>query len=106
MTIKGILKNTEVVIVNDLNEWAEGFEKMDRTVGRDVIGETIVSTVFLGIDHGWGNNCPLWFETMVFGGPLDGETDRYETHAQALNGHVEMVERVKKEQGITSHKDS
>ena len=30
------------------------------------MGPLHVSTVFLGIDHGWGDK-PRWFETMIFG---------------------------------------
>ncbi len=30
----------------------------------------VVSTVFLGIDHGWGDE-PMFFETMVFEGKYD-----------------------------------
>ena len=32
---------------------------------------------------------------MVFGGPLNGEQERYETRAQAEAGHRMWVERVK-----------
>lgn len=54
-----------------------------------------VSTIFLGLDHSWGNSQPLLFETMVFGGPLDQEQDRYSTWEEAESGHKTMVERVK-----------
>lgn len=54
-----------------------------------------VSTVFLGMDHGWGISAePVLWETMVFGGELDGEMSRYSSFDDALEGHHEMVERV------------
>jgi len=56
-----------------------------------------VSTVFCGIDQtfGIGDRPPEWFETLVRGGPLSWEIERYETIEQARKGHAAMVERVK-----------
>ncbi len=54
-----------------------------------------VSTVFLGINHSHVVGEYLWFETMVFGGKLDGEQMRYETWKQAEAGHKKMKRRVK-----------
>ena len=52
-----------------------------------------VSTVYLGLNHGWGDVLQI-FETMVFGdGPMDQECVRYATREQALAGHVEMIKR-------------
>lgn len=67
----------------------------DRHVGNDTIGDVEVSTVFLGIDHSFGSGPPLLFETMVFGGELDQEQERYSTEAEAAAGHRAMVERVR-----------
>ena len=53
-----------------------------------------VSTVFLLIDHSFDDGLPLLFETMVFGGELDGELDRYGTWDEAVDGHNAMVKRV------------
>ena len=50
--------------------------------------------VFLGLDHSFGSGPPLLFETMVFGGPLDEEMDRYTTWDEAEAGHKAMVKRV------------
>jgi hypothetical protein len=64
-----------------------------RLVGDFTRQETRVSTVFLVINHGFhGEN--KWFETMVFGGDLDGEQDRYTTWEEAEHGHAAMVARV------------
>ncbi len=87
--------NGEPVPCADALEWARWFEKADRNVARDRMGVAKVSTVFLGVDHGWGDGRVLLYETMVFGGPLDGEQSRYTTRDEALSGHAETVERVR-----------
>lgn len=72
------------------SKWSQGY------VGNTHIGGDVhVSTVFLVFDHGFGSEPPLVFETMVFGGPLDQEQDRYSTWEQAEAGHREMVKRVR-----------
>lgn len=63
------------------------------------IGAVDVSTVFLGLDHQFGEGPPLLFETMVFGGPLDEEQRRYTTWAEAEAGHAEMVAHVEQTGG-------
>lgn len=52
-----------------------------------------ISTVWLGINHNhWREGAPIIFETMLFGwAPLDGWTARYETEADAVFGHNEIV---------------
>lgn len=45
-----------------------------------------VSTVWLGMDHGFGCE-PLIFETMIFGGPHDVYQERYATLEEAKAGH-------------------
>jgi hypothetical protein len=76
---------------------AAGFKRAfaDNRIAKDTIGDVEVSTIFLGIDHSFGSGPPLLFETMVFGGELDDEQERYSTEAQALAGHAAMVARVK-----------
>jgi hypothetical protein len=50
----------------DLWTWAIWFEKADRQVAETFAGDLWVSTVFLAIDHSWGNGPPILWETMVF----------------------------------------
>ena len=57
-------------------------------------GGVEVSTVRLPIDHGWRGTGPLWYETLVFGGPRAGEMERYATRGEAVKGHARMVARV------------
>ena len=91
-----ILKNKKAVIVKDVLEWAKQFELQNRIVAKDKIKKISISTVFLGIDHGFGSIRPLLFETMVFGGELDQEMVRYTTWQEAEAGHKVMVKRVKR----------
>lgn len=68
----------------------------ERRVGRDQIGPFLVSTVFLGIDHGHGAGAPLFFETMIFGPLGDVYCDRRSTWAEAEEEHARGV-RIAKE---------
>lgn len=73
----------------DLMTWAKAFEKSDRTVAKSEKGGVKVSTVFLGLDHQYGEGPPLIFETMIFGGEHDQYQDRHSTWEQAEAGHLE-----------------
>lgn len=90
-----ILENKKVVAAD-----LETFERFmldfsNKVVAKTSLGEVEVSTVFLGIDHGFLGHGKLFFETMVFGGPEDGEMERYTTYEQAELGHKRMVEKIK-----------
>lgn len=73
-------------------------ENLDRKIIEQtrIPGDVLVSTVFLGIDHGFGFGwddvpAPVLWETMIFGGPHDMYQKRYVSHAQAVEGHGEAV---------------
>ena len=91
-----ILRGKEPVACDDMHEWGRFFQNAEarRVAYDEVAPEITVSTVFLGLDHQYGQGPPLLFETMVFGGPLDQEQDRYSTWDEAERGHKEMIERV------------
>lgn len=88
---------------DDLMEWGRFMGNIDRRrVAQDMdegdeSGVRVrVSTVFLGLDHNFfGDGPPVLWETLVFGGVLDGEMDRYTSVRAALEGHWEMCERVR-----------
>ena len=94
-----ILDGHSAIECNDILEWSKWFEAnmKNHHVADEKIGDARVSTVFLGIDHSFGDGPPLLFETMVFGGPLDQEQYRCTTWEQAELMHAEMVGRVKHE---------
>lgn len=92
-----ILDGDELVPAPDVREWGAWFEQnhLLRRVDATEIGDARVSTVFLGLDHSFGDGPPEVFETMVFGGVLDQECVRYATKAEAIAGHAAMCARVK-----------
>jgi len=95
---KYILKDKKPVIEDNLLKWGDWFEKAERSVATDTIGDVTISTVFLGLDHGFGSrNNPVLFETMIFGGIHDQYQERYCTWDQAEEGHKVAVDIVKKE---------
>lgn len=57
-----------------------------------------MSTVFLGLNHQYGDGPPLIFESMSFDDSdtddEDQRQDRYATEAQALTGHRRMVAEI------------
>ena len=80
----------------DAAKWGQWFETANRSVARDKIGDVVISTVFLGLNHAFVGGPPILWETMVFGGPMDQEDDRCSgSREQAETMHNEMVERVR-----------
>ena len=79
--------------VDDVLVWADWFKTAERRVALDYVGKSRVSTVFLGIDHGFAG-APLLFETMIFDddeSKLDLACWRYSTRAEALAGHADAL---------------
>lgn len=82
--------------------WAEWLAQMEgvktRRVALDRFGNWSVSTVFLGLDHGFGG-APQLFETMIFApdkaSPFNYDCRRWATRAEAVAGHAETVEMIK-----------
>lgn len=79
----------------DALTWIKLFdEKGYKRVGYVEKGGISVSTVWLGLDHGFSDEIHLIFETMVFG-LADGSQpqERYWTLEEAQKGHEEMVKK-------------
>jgi hypothetical protein len=75
----------------DFMTWAEWFKAGDKT--RVVLQDhptrdVLVSTVFLSLDHQWGQGPPVLWETMIFGGPFSQFQERYTSRLDALRGHA------------------
>ncbi len=82
---------------SSLSEWAAAYGDGDpdaRVIARAIIGDVHISTVFLSVDHNFGGGQPILYESMVFGGQLNHEQQRYHTRAEALAGHLALVQRV------------
>ena len=77
---------------NDITEWGQWFEKKDCHVNNTYLPNHVqVSTVFLGLDHSFGGDTPLLFETMILGGKHDQYQERYATWEEAEKGHKRAV---------------
>ncbi len=88
--------------ISDMFVWGKLFRDHEyKRVGLDVLSGYRISTVWMGLDHGYPPGPPLIFETMVFregeGDPirLDMEMMRYSTLVDAERGHKRMVELVR-----------
>ena len=80
------------VVEPNFDRWAEWFaDNFVRRIDRTQVDDADVSTVFLGVDHQWGDGPPLLFETMIFGGRYDGHQWRWSTRQAAIDGHTAVV---------------
>lgn len=82
----------------ELLEWAKLLENKDyKVINQEVLPDgKWVSTVWLGLDHQFGEGKPLIFETMVFpkeGDYIELDLDRYSTLEEAKLGHKKMVKK-------------
>lgn len=82
----------------DMWEYAMKHQQVTH-VAKDVLeidGVSVrVSTVFLGLNHAWGEDMPpILFETMIFGGEHDQYQERYNTWDEAVEGHKRAMELV------------
>lgn len=92
-----VLDDAGQPVACDADAWARWFETScdERVVAKtEPTSGVEVSTVFLGLDHSFDDGPPIIFETMVFGGPLDEQGERYSTREQALSGHTRWVKNV------------
>ena len=101
---KYILENKTTVPEPNYDKWAKWIETANRAICKDTaiikykgeeVGRVFISTVFLGTDYSCYGGPPQLFETMVFGGILDGEQERCSTWGEAEQMHKLMCERVK-----------
>jgi hypothetical protein len=83
-------------VIGPIEDMAEASRqwRLHKHVARTKVYEGCeVSTVFLGLDHRFGDGPPIVFETMVFGGPFDQDCDRYESWDEAVAGHARIVDK-------------
>lgn len=85
-----------VVPAKDVMEWAKMWENGTLIVDQTRIDDVRISTVFLGLNHGWHDHGPpIVFETMIFGGAHDDYQERYATWDEAVAGHATAVALVR-----------
>ena len=85
--------------LTDTMEWGRLHSDYEyKRVAETTIGRLWVSTVWLGLDHSFGDGPPLIFETMVFvagEGGDDLDCRRYSTEAEALAGHEDVLAEIR-----------
>jgi hypothetical protein len=75
-----------------IDEWSVIFKDMEYKRVRLSKGNgSTVSTVWLGLDHSYGDEPLKIFETLVQSGPLADEMWRYSTLEEAIEGHEHVV---------------
>lgn len=78
-----------------MREWARLFEA--RRQGKGIVEQTrltggvYVSTVWLGLNHRWGEGPPLIFETLIFDDLEDERMWRYSTFTEAFRHHHQLL---------------
>lgn len=105
-----ILKDGKPVREPDTLKWAKWFEA-SITNGERIIEQTrlepdiLVSTVFLALDHSFGGDKPVLYETMIFGGEYDQHQRRYHTEEEARAGHMEALRLAAGASGVKAEDD-
>lgn len=78
----------------DMQKYGEFFHDIGkRTVAKTTVGNCEVSTVFMCLDHNYtGSGDPVLWETLVFGGAMDGYQLRYQSYDEALSSHNHLCD--------------
>lgn len=63
---------------------------------KTAVNDFLISTAFIPYNLGVGNEPRALFETLIFGGPLGRECQKYSTKAEAEEGHNKWVQRALK----------
>jgi len=94
MSNKYILDGKTPVQCDDIMTWGKWFQSADRHINRTKQNDVLVSTVFLGLDHSFGDGPPQLFETMVFRGEDEEGCERCSTWEEAEAQHEKMCAEV------------
>lgn len=90
-----ILENKRPVPVEAVEYYQWAALNNTQRLWSDQIRDIDVSTIFLGLDCGFGSRTPVLFETMVFGGPDHLYQKKYISWEDAEKGHQRAVNMVK-----------
>lgn len=96
-----ILEGQKAIPCQDVLKWGHWCETAQRNIARNLIGDFLVSTVFLGTNQRIGKGVPILFETMVFFNdkPVDKYSRRYSTWDEAVEGHQAVITLVEADLG-------
>ena len=91
-----ILDGKTPVPVGNIIQWGQ------RKQTEPTVEDIEISTVFLGLVHGYLEGQPLLFETMIFGGDIDADDFfcpfRSSTWEKAERAHDVVVDRLRERQ--------
>ena len=82
--------------IQEYSDW-EKANQDKKYLKQEFVDDIHVSTVFLGLDHGWDSDILVLWETMIFGGEHDQYQDRYTSVEDALEGHQTALNLVNKQ---------
>jgi len=87
-------KNAEPIC---MCEWSRLFsDHQYQVIEKTDFKDLFISTVWLGMDHGFGNHDrPIIFETMIFKGDEGELQRRWATEEEAVEGHDKIVRALK-----------
>jgi hypothetical protein len=92
-----MLRDREVTVTNDLNEWVEACDIKNRRVARTTLSSgTEISTDFFKTMVFEADELLGGFESMAFGGVFNRRCCRYDTWEQAEAGHAEFCAEIEK----------
>lgn len=87
------------VSFEEYSDWDSINEFKRRIARTELPSGILISTVFLGLDHNFGDEPPILFETMAFAHGNVSEDlcqQRYNTYDEAIEGHNKVVEEMSK----------
>lgn len=89
-----ILDDNYNIVKASIEEWAIFFGTKNRFLRKDSKDNIWISTVFLGLDHNFGDpGPPILFESMSFQGDRELDCFRYATYKEAIEGHNELCRK-------------
>ena len=86
-------ENREPQLETNLIAWGNWMNEGDRRIALDKSKKCCISTVFLGLDHSFGGDIPVLYETLVDFPSGEEEMYRYETEEQAIEKHTQLVKQ-------------
>ena len=85
-------------IPSSLPEWLAWRTAEKKRVAQTVVGNVLVSTVFLGIDYGYNEDVPVLYETMLF-----ANNGKYEPIGVVGNNRYYQRRYVTREAALAGH---
>lgn len=87
-------KTAKVATRDEWAQWLKDSRDKKRIASTEYGDDIRVSTVFLGLNHAWGDGPPMIFETMIFGGEHSDDQVRCSTYEEAEAQHAEACKLV------------